>query len=256
MRILLTNDDGLHAPGLAALYRAVQNLGDIAVVAPEKQQTSTGHAITVLAPLPARRVRLNDAFDAWAVDGRPADCVRLALDELLDARPDFVISGINAGLNTGVYMLYSGTVAGAAEAAVFFGIPSMAVSLQLSDRLDFDGAARIARQIFDRFAAAGPPPGSCINVNIPALDAGPPKGVRACPQDLTIGPAAYRKQTDARGRDTFTLVPGDSQRTGRADTDTQAVLDHYVAITPLDFDLTDRRRLDALTTWDWPQTFE
>jgi 5'-nucleotidase len=256
MRILLTNDDGLCAPGLAALYCAVQDLGDIAVVAPEQQQTAASHAITVLAPLPARRVRFNDAFDAWAVAGRPADCVRLALNELLDARPDFVISGINAGLNTGVYMLYSGTVAGAAEAAVFFGIPAMAVSLQLSDRLDFDRAARIARRIFERFAAAGPPSGFCLNVNIPALDAGPLKGVRVCPQDLTIGPAAYRRETDAHGHDTFILVPGNPERTGRADTDTQAVLDRYVAVTPLNFDLTDHQLLDVLTAWSWPQTLD
>ncbi len=141
MRILLTNDDGILAPGIEALYRALADLGEIEVVAPETSQSAIGHAISVLTPMAAHRVSVKNVFEGWSVDGRPADCVKLAVLELLECRPDFVISGINAGVNTGINILYSGTVAGAAEGA-FFGVPSMAVSLELSDNLDFERAAR------------------------------------------------------------------------------------------------------------------
>ena len=125
MRILLTNDDGILAPGIEALYRALADLGDVEVVAPETTQSAVAHAITVLAPMAAHRLNVKNVFEGWSVDGRPADCVKLAMLELLDRPPDFVVSGINAGVNTGINVLYSGTVAGAAEGA-FFGVPSAA----------------------------------------------------------------------------------------------------------------------------------
>jgi 5'-nucleotidase len=256
MRILLTNDDGILAPGLEALHRALQGLGEIAVVAPETPQSGVGHGISVLTPIATRRVHVNNMFEGWAVEGRPADCVKLAVLQLLDWRPDFVISGINAGLNTGMYMLYSGTVAGAAEGAVFFRLPSMAVSLELSDELDFERAANIARQIFDRFAAAHPPAGTCLNVNIPALDSDWPKGVRVCPQSVVTSDARYRKETDAQGGLVFWFDGGDPAETAHPNADTEALLNGYVAVTPLKFDFTDREMLAKIAQWDWPDSFE
>ena len=132
VRILITNDDGILAPGVEALYRAVADLGHVDVVAPETPQSASGHAISVRTPMAVRRVHVSGVFHGWSVDGRPADCVKLAVGELLEHRPDFVLSGINAGVNTGINVLYSGTVAGAIEGA-FFGIPSIAFSLELSD---------------------------------------------------------------------------------------------------------------------------
>lgn len=255
MRILLTNDDGILAPGIEALYRAVADLGEIAVVAPDTAQSGVGHGISVLTPMVAHRIRVKNVFEGWAVDGRPADCVKLAILELLDWRPNFVISGINAGLNTGMYVLYSGTVAGAAEAAVFFNIPSMAVSLEISDDLNFERAAQITRQVFERYAAAHPPPRTCINVNIPALDAGWPEGVRVCPQTLIVTDTKYRKETDARGRRVFWFDGGDPEKTSHPNTDTEAVLQRYVAITPMKFDVTDRTLLPEMARWNWPTTF-
>ena len=256
MRILLTNDDGILAPEIEALYRAVEDLGEIAVVAPETSQSGVGHAISVLTPMTAHRVQVKSVFEGWALDARPADCVKLAILELLGWRPDFVISGINAGLNTGMYMLYSGTVAGAAEAAVFFGVPSVAISLELSDDLDFERAGQIARQIFERYTAACPPAGTCINVNIPTLDSGWPKGIRVCPQSVVTADARYRKQIDARGRQVFWFDGGKPEQTIHPNSDTEAVLERYVAITPLKFDATDRELLPEVSKWDWPERFE
>lgn len=250
MRILLTNDDGILAPGIRALYHAVADLGDVEVVAPETPQSATGHAISVLTPMSVKRVHVHGEFWGWSVDGRPADCVKLAMLELLEQRPDFVISGINAGVNTGINVLYSGTVAGAAEGA-FFGAPSMAVSLELSEELDFASAGHVARALFSQFAAEKPVPGTCLNVNIPSLDQGPPRGVRVCPQCSVPMEDRYHKASDPRGRAVYWLDGRLPERSSSADTDLAAILDRHVSITPLRFDMTDRQRLAETAAVPW-----
>jgi 5'-nucleotidase len=255
MRILITNDDGILAPGIEALYQAVADLGHVSVVAPATSQSAIGHAISVLTPMVVHRVHVNNVFHGWSVDGRPADCVKLAVLELLDPRPDFVLSGINAGANTAINVLYSGTVAGAVEGA-FFGIPSMAISLELSAELDFNKAGVIARSLFQHYAASRPPPGSVLNVNIPALDAGWPRGVRVCPQDVVPMDDHYRHNTDEDGRAIYWLdgrMP-DRERCG-PDSDLAALLQRFVSITPLRFDMTDHARLEQVSRCTWPQSF-
>lgn len=254
MRILVTNDDGILAPGIEALYAALADLGEVEVVAPETSQSAVGHAISVLTPMAVRRVHVNSAFYGFAVDGRPADCVKLAMLELLPWRPDFVVSGINAGVNTGINVLYSGTVAGAAEGA-FFRVPSMAVSLELSQELDFRAAAIIARRVFDVYAAAKPAPGTCLNVNIPALDKGPPIGVRVCPQANVPMNDHYKKQTDPQGRTIYWLDGKFPHKDDCPDSDVEAIHDRYVSITPLRFDMTDHKRLAEFSTAVWPERF-
>ena len=254
MKILITNDDGILAPGIEALYHALADLGEVDVVAPETTQSAVAHAITVLAPMTAHRINVNGAFEGWSVDGRPADCVKLAMLELLEWRPDFVVSGINAGVNTGINVLYSGTVAGAAEGA-FFGVPAMAFSLELSEKLDFSRARIIARQIFQRYVASNPAAGTCINVNIPALDEGWPKGIRVCPQGVVPMNDKYHKQIDPRGRPIFWLDGAMPSQDSCPDTDLEAVMERYVAITPLKFDVTDRELLPEVAQWDWPERF-
>src|SRR5215212_6903919 len=150
MNILLTNDDGIMAPGIVAMYRELTKLGDVHVVAPETVQSATGHGITLTSPLLTSRVTIENAFTGTAVDGRPADCVKLAVAQLLPREPDLVVSGMNAGANVGVNVIYSGTVAAAIEAA-FLGLPAIAVSLHLrSDvQTDYDRAAGYAVRTID-----------------------------------------------------------------------------------------------------------
>ena len=254
MRLLLTNDDGILAPGLEALYHAVADLGPVDVVAPDDAQSGVGHAISVLKPLLVRRVHLHDAFHAWSVAGRPADCVKLAMIELLDARPDYVLSGINAGANVGINVLYSGTIAGAVEGALF-GVPSIAFSLELSDELDFQRAARVARTILDHVIAAQPSPGTCLSVNIPALNQGWPRGVRCCPQAPVSWEEHYEKKIEGDGPAIYWLDGRLPDHDRCPDSDLAAIRDGYVAVTPLCADLTDRERLDTVTRWRWPEVF-
>ena len=254
MRILITNDDGILAPGIEALYRAVADLGEVTVVAPESSQSASGHAITVRSPMVVQRVHVNNVFYGWSVDGRPADCVKLALAELLDERPDFVLSGINAGANTGTNVLYSGTVAGAVEGA-FFGIPSVAFSLVASDELNFPMAGQVARAVFDCIVAAEMPRAACLNVNIPALHDGWPKGVRCCQQGTVPMEDHYARQDAAEGHTLYWLDGRLPDELVSPDSDQAAVRDGYVAITPLRFDMTDRRALESVTHWGWPKAF-
>src|SRR4051795_6348029 len=174
MRILLTNDDGIYAPGLRALRAELQKLGRVTVVAPATEQSATGHSITLLVPLMVQEVRDDrDEFLGWAVEGKPADCVKLALQELLPEPPDLVVSGLNAGSNAGINVLYSGTVAAAIEAA-FFRCTSVACSLEVTRArpADFPRAAGLARRVVEQILQRRPEPGALFNVNIPDLERG------------------------------------------------------------------------------------
>src|SRR5919206_4116543 len=172
MRFLLTNDDGIYAPGLRSLRHELLKLGSVTVVAPATEQSAAGHSVTLLNPLLVSEVFEDDGktFIGWAVEGRPADCVKLALLELLPDPPDVIISGMNAGSNAGINVLYSGTVAAAIEAA-FYHFTAIAVSLEYDKKItDFPKAARYARQVIQQILANRPAPGSLFNVNIPVLE--------------------------------------------------------------------------------------
>src|SRR5438477_3822673 len=183
MRILLTNDDGIYAPGLRALRKELLKLGEVSVVAPATEQSATGHSITLLVPLMTQEVLDEDQrFLGWAVEGKPADCVKLALQELLPEPPDVIVSGLNAGANAGINVLYSGTVAAAIEGA-FFHRTSIAVSLEYTKPkpLDFPRAADLARHVIERILAHPESQGTLFNVNIPSLEKGPVRGIRVVP---------------------------------------------------------------------------
>ncbi len=253
MLILLTNDDGIQAPGLVAMYRELVRLGEVHVVAPETVQSAAGHGITIAAPLLTSRVTLENGFTGTAVDGRPADCVKLAVAQILPRAPDLVVSGINSGANVGINVIYSGTVAAAIEAA-FLGLPSVAVSLLLQNPVpvDFKRSAEIAREIIEQMLEAGLSPGRCVSVNLPALRAGEsPTGVKVVRQCTRPWVDTYERRTDPRGRDyfwnssVFTLGESDG------DTDVAALRDGYVTITPLQFDLTHPIMLKDWQGRDW-----
>ena len=253
MLILLTNDDGIQAPGIAAMYRELVHLGDVVVVAPETVQSATGHGITLSTPLLTSSVKIENAFVGTAVDGRPADCVKLAVNQLLPRRPDLVVSGVNAGANVGVNVIYSGTVAAALEAA-FLGLPAIASSLFLRNHVptDFARAALLTRQTIERILAHGLPAGQMMNINIPALQPDqPPAGTKVVRQCTRAWVDTYERRQDPRGRDYFwnnsVFTLGETE----SDTDVAAIRDGFIAVTPLQFDLTDHRRMSewAGATW-------
>lgn len=250
MRILVTNDDGILAPGIAALAEALEPLGDIDVVAPAEGQSGSAHAITFMTPLITQQVTVGGKLKGWSVDGSPADCVKLAVCELCGGRPDLVVSGINAGSNRGVDVIYSGTVAAAVEAA-FIGIPSLAISLEASRELDFARAARHARGIVERAVQLGISPGMVLNVNIPRLDRGEPKGVKVVPQSTTPWTDSYDRRTDPRGRAYFWLTDQGDREPEEHDTDLSALRDGYITVTPLQYDLTQYAQLEHLrSVWN------
>lgn len=252
MNILLTNDDGIYAPGLRALRRELQKLGKVSVVAPATEQSAAGHSITLLTPLLVQEVYEDGDFLGWAVEGRPADCVKLALQELLPQRPDVVVSGLNAGSNAGINVIYSGTVAAAVEGA-FYKVTSIATSLQYTKAqpLDFPTAAALARQIVEQILSHKPPTGSLFNVNIPALERGPIKGVRMVPQNASPYVEHFDRRVDPRGRVYFWGLPELHGPELHPDTDATLLDEQFITVTPLQFDLTHRRQLEAMADWTW-----
>src|SRR6185295_7311112 len=205
MLILLTNDDGITAPGIVAMYRELVKLdggkADVHVVAPETVQSATGHGITITAPLLTSKVSVENAFTGTAVDGRPADCVKLAISQILPRQPDLVISGMNSGANVGVNHIYSGTVAAAIEAGLF-GLPSIAVSLHLHKDVpvDYARAAAWALDAIRGILASGLKAGDVVSINIPAMPPGEsPRGVKVVRQCTRPFVDTYERRLDPRG---------------------------------------------------------
>ena len=200
MRILLTNDDGIYAPGLQALRKELLSLGEVVVCAPATEQSAAGHSVTLLWPLIVQEVFDDEKrFLGWAVEGRPADCVKLALVELLAEPPDLIVSGLNAGANAGINVLYSGTVAAAIEGA-FFRRTAIAVSQAYGKprAVDFPAGAVIAHTMIERILETKPDAGSLFNVNIPRQELGSPKGIRVLPQNVAMYQETFVRNRDPR----------------------------------------------------------
>ncbi len=246
MLILVTNDDGFQAPGLCALAREMKELGDVVVSAPSSQKSAISSSITLYTPLLASH-RREDGNDVYAVDGTPADAVKLALHELLPERPDLVVSGINFGLNTGSNILYSGTVGGALE-AVQLSIPAFAVSLEVSDDPRWSAAARMARRLIQKIARKTPPVDVAFNINIPARPASRILGTLVTVQETEPYRDSYDRRRDPRGRTYYWLrgtPPRASGRNGSADpTDAWAISQGYISVTPIRRDLTEHGLLE------------
>jgi 5'-nucleotidase len=253
MLILLTNDDGINAPGIVAMWRELVKLGDVHVVAPETVQSASGHGITITAPLLTQSVTVENGFTGTAVDGRPADCVKLAVNKLLPRQPDLVVSGMNSGANTGINVVYSGTVAAAIEAA-FLGLPSIAASLYLRRDVptDYARGAVYARQTIELILEAGLPPGRCATINLPALLAGQvPTGVKVVRQCDRGWADAYEERKDPRGRSYFWNSSVFTLGNTAEDTDVAALRDGYITVTPLQFDLTHYQQLHEWQGKEW-----
>ena len=243
MLILATNDDGVHSPGLREMVHALQSLGRVVVVAPDRERSAVSHALTLHSPL--RAVEQTPGW--WAVDGTPTDCVNLAIHGLLQERPDLVVSGINQGANLGDDLTYSGTVAAAMEATLM-GVPALAISLAaerfLAEDFRWSGSwvARLASQLLEH----GLPSDTFLNVNLPA---GQPRGVRLTRQGKRRYTDAVVRKVDPRGRAYYWIGAGELMFQELAGTDAYAVDRGYVSVTPLHLDLTNYAAFERLRQW-------
>jgi 5'-nucleotidase len=251
MQILLTNDDGVHAPGIQALRKELLRLGKVTVVAPAIEQSGVGHSITLLSPLVVKQVEdVDGAILGWKVEGSPADSVKLGICELMPQPPDLIISGINIGSNAGINVLYSGTVAAAIEGA-FFKITSIAVSLELSAHFDFLHAAKSALRVIEKIISNGPPDGSLFNVNIPASSRGEPRGIRVVPMGLSRFGEGFERRRDPRGRTYYWMTYDPPYHVEGLETDVTSLCEGYITVTPLHFDLTRYDVLSEVEQWKW-----
>jgi len=246
MRILCTNDDGYLALGLNVLARAARNLGEeVAVVAPDREQSATSHSLTLHHPLRARRARDGSQM----VDGTPTDCVILAIGELLPDRPDIVLSGINHGPNMGEDVLYSGTVAAAMEATVL-GIPSIAISYTGQDPDEIEGWEPLITSLLGRLIRDDFPEETLLSVNLPAVPPAEVKGVRV----TSLGKRRYHdsltRAQDPSGKEYFWIGGGRTDWSGPDDSDFMAIREGYISVTPLHLDLTNYALLESVRGWD------
>lgn len=248
MRILLTNDDGIHAPGLRAMYGELRRLGEVTVVAPTTEQSAVGHAITISDPLRVTSAEKNGFPRGYAVNGTPADCVKIAVSSIMKGRPNLVVSGVNAGRNTGTHIIYSGTVSAATEGTIL-RIPSMAVSLSLGKKNDFCAAARIGGKIARLIAKKGLPDGVLLNVNVPGGPLGKIKGIKVTQQGRSDYREFFEKRTDPSRRVYYWLSGDMTQEDPSPESDTWALRHNYVSVTPIQYDLTAYAALDELRQW-------
>ena len=250
MRILLTNDDGIYAPGIQVLYRVLSADHEVTIVAPDRERSAVGHAITLHAPLRAETVTLNAHYRGVASNGTPADCVKLGLCAIMATRPDLVISGINPGANVGINVNYSGTVAAAKEAALF-GLPALAASIHSREGVHFEDAARRVKDLAEIVHHRGLPRGTFLNVNIPDIPYEDVAGIRISRQGNGVFPDAFEKRTDPRNR-TYYWQGGDQQVFDPDPRiDGPALEARYVSVTPIKCDMTDYDAYAQLETWPW-----
>ena len=252
MRILVTNDDGVQSDGLFALYQALSEVGDVTVVAPERQQSATGHAITLHKPLRLSEVSLRDGAKAFAASGTPSDCTALGLLEAMNGDVDLVVSGINHGPNLGWDVHYSGTVSAAIEAAMM-GFPSVAVSVASWDKnIHWQPAAIFAAQVAKRLHHQPLPPHTVLNINAPNLPQSEIAGVTVTTQGRRQYVDRLEKRLDPAGRPYYWLGGSLAEEAAGAEagSDVRAVADGKISLTPIHLDLTAYSLLPTLKEWD------
>lgn len=249
MKILLTNDDGIYAEGLRALYRCFADKYSVAVIAPDRERSAVGHGITLNAPIRSVKIETNGGYTGHAVSGTPVDCVKLGLLELLDEKPNMVVSGINPGANVGVNINYSGTVAAAKEAALY-GIPSVAVSIAGKEPGYYKDAARFMALFVEEVFKKGLPGGTLLNVNLPDKPIGEIKGVRVNPHATAFSKEYVDKRIDPRNR-VYYWHGLDGFVSGKdLSVDEAALSLNLISITPIKCDATDYAAIEDLKSWN------
>jgi len=247
--ILVSNDDGITAPGIRALVEVMQEIGQVLVVAPDKPQSAMGHAITINQPLRLTKVEQFPGVESYQCTGTPVDCVKLAIDKLLTRKPDLMVSGINHGSNSSINVIYSGTMSAAVEAAID-GMPAIGFSLcDYRWDADFEVVKPFVKRIAQEFLKNGLPYGTLLNVNLPVPEGGI-KGIKVCRQAVAKWKEDFDERLDPFNRKYYWMTGRFVNMDKGEDTDEWALAHGYVSIVPTQFDLTDHSRISALNTWD------
>ena len=246
MRILLTNDDGYQAVGIKKLYDELIKIAEVVMIAPERENSAVGHAITVFEPIKVFELKEGEKIYGYAVNGTPADCVKLGLVAIYKKKPDLVISGINAGPNTGTNIIYSGTVSAATEGTIF-GIPSIAISISIRNSLEIKFAAEFTARLAKTIHKRKLPAGTLLNVNIPALPKEQIKGVKITRQGESKFKEVFLKRIDPLGRTYYWLDGGEDVYIDKdEDIDAIALKNGFVSITPITYDLTNYKYMEEI----------
>ncbi len=249
MKILVCNDDGIDAPGIYALVLALKEIAEVTVVAPITEQSAVGHGITMQIPLRVLKFNKNNEFFGYAVNGTPADCVKIGIRNLMSEPPDLVISGINHGSNTAINIIYSGTVSAAREAAIM-DVPAIAISVTNHSAKNFQYAGKIARHLALKLFKKNIPPGTLLNVNVPDLPENEINGIRLTKQGKSKWDDIYEQRTDPYGREYYWLTGSLLEVDTDLDTDQASVRKNYVSVTPIHFDLTDYETYENMKNWE------
>ena len=250
--ILVTNDDGINAPGIRTLISVVKNIADVIVVAPDSPQSGMGHAITINSTLHSSRITpKNSEIIEYSCSGTPADCVKLAINELMPRKPDLCVSGINHGSNSSINVIYSGTMSAAIEAGIE-GVPAIGFSLlDYSWNADFSHSKDLIRKITLNALNNGIPKGVVLNVNIPALKKSDIKGVKICRQAKAYWVEEFDKRKNPLGQEYYWLTGKFVNKDQGEDTDEWALKNNYISIVPVEFDLTAHHAIQGLNEWDF-----
>lgn len=250
--ILVTNDDGITAPGIRALIDVMSKIGDVLVVAPDKPQSAMGHAITINSTLYLNKISADDAtVTEYSCSGTPVDCVKLAVNEILKKKPDLCVSGVNHGSNSSINVIYSGTMSAAVEAGIE-GVPAIGFSLLDYDwNADFDTIKPYIEKITLETLENGMPKDVVLNVNFPKLKKDAIKGIKICRQAKAIWAEKFDKRVTPQGKDYYWLAGEFINQDKGQDTDEWALANGYISVVPVQFDLTAHHSIQELNTWKW-----
>jgi 5'-nucleotidase len=249
LKILVCNDDGIDSEGIYAIVESLKEIATVTVVAPLKEQSAVGHAITMQIPLRVTKSFKDGNFFGYAVNGTPADCIKIGIRNIMKEPPDLVVSGINHGSNTAINIIYSGTVSAAREAAIM-DIPSMAVSVTNHEVTDFRFAAKVTKLIAKEMAGKDIPKGTLLNINVPDVPEGQIAGIILTKQGKSKWDDIYEQRVDPYGKDYYWLTGNLMEVDTDVETDQVAIKKNYVSISPIHFDLTDYETFDKMKKWN------
>jgi 5'-nucleotidase len=255
LKILVTNDDGIDSAGIAALVNSLKEIAEVIVVAPHTEQSAVGHGITMKKPLRVIEYYKNGDFFGYAVEGTPADCVKMGMRNIMNESPDLVISGINHGSNTAINIIYSGTVSGAREAAIM-DVPSIAISVAKHDVKDFSNATKVAKLMALKVEEHGLPKGTLLNINVPDLPEEQIAGMVVTKQGKSKWDDIYEKRIDPYGKNYYWLIGKMYELDNEIDFDQAAVKQNYISVTPIHFDLTDYESFDEMKNWEIEKLYD